>query len=305
MDKKLKEVDDYRIFTSKAELHKAINSLIGIINGIQFDEVVNTDEMSEIINWCNLHRRFKSKSPFSEIIPLIDQALVDNRLEKEEIEDILWVCNNIIRSDDFNKYYNIITSSIQQLEGILHGMMADNEINEIEIYQLSEWMDNHEFLKGTYPFDEIYSLLVSAKQDGVISEDEKNMLKAFFANFIDTRVSYNINEFEIRALQSQYSVSGICAVCPEITFENKIFSFTGTSSKATRSEIAKIIESKGGIFNNSVTKNTNYLIVGGEGNPCWAFACYGRKVEKAIELRKKGIPIIIVHENDFWDEVVI
>ena len=57
----------------------------------------------------------------------------------------------------------------------------------------------------------------------------------------------------------------------------------------------------GGIFKDSVVKNTDFLIVGDEGNPCWAFSCYGRKVEKAIELRKSGSKIQIVHENDFWD----
>ena len=176
-------------------------------------------------------------------------------------------------------------------------------MSKVEINKLSEWMEDHDFLKGTYPFDEIDSLLVSAKSDGIISEDEINMLKAFFANFIDTRVSYNINEFEVKTLQSKYSISGICAVCPEITFEGKVFCFTGTSKKAKRSEIAKVIENQGGTFNNNVTKKTDYLIVGGEGNPCWAYSCYGRKVEQAIQLRKEGGKIFIIHEYDFWDEV--
>lgn len=302
---KFKEIEDYRVFTSKAELHKSINALIGIIQGIRFDNIANEHEIAELIHWCNLHRRFEKRAPFNEIIPLIDQALLDNKLEQEEIEDILWLCNNIVNDSGFNRYYDLITSSIQQLQGILHGILADNVLNEAEIEQLCSWIDDHDFLKGTYPFDEIHSLLVSVKQDGIISDDEKNLLKAFFANFVDTRASYNVHEFEVKALQSQYSISGICAVCPEITFENKVFSFTGASTRATRNEIAKIIQNLGGIFNNNVTKDTNYLIVGGDGNPCWAFACYGRKVEKAIELRKKGIPIIIVHENDFWDEVVI
>lgn len=302
---KFKEIEDYRVFTSKAELHKSINALIGIIQGIRFDNIANEHEIAELIHWCNLHRRFEKRAPFNEIIPLIDQALLDNKLEQEEIEDILWLCNNIVNDSGFNRYYDLITSSIQQLQGILHGILADNVLNEAEIEQLCSWIDDHDFLKGTYPFDEIHSLLVSVKQDGIISDDEKNLLKAFFANFVDTRASYNVHEFEVKALQSQYSISGICAVCPEITFENKVFSFTGASTRATRNEIAKIIQNLGGIFNNNVTKNTNYLIVGGDGNPCWAFACYGRKVEKAIELRKKGTPIIIVHENDFWDEVVI
>jgi len=48
---------------------------------------------------------------------------------------------------------------------------------------------------------------------------------------------------------------------------------------------------------------TDYLVLGTDGNPCWAFACYGRKVEKVIQLRKEGHKIILLHENDFWDAI--
>jgi NAD-dependent DNA ligase len=303
MNKSYSEIEDYRIYTSKAELHKAVNSLIGIINGIVIDGIVNNDELAEITNWCSMHRHLKNKSPFSEIIPVVDNALTDNQLDNEEIQDILWLCNHVINNNEFDEFYSMITSSIQQLEGLLHGLLADNELSDIEIDQLSKWMEEHDFLKGSYPFDEVDSLLVSARQDGIISTDEKNMLKAFFALFIDTRISYNINEIEMKALQNKYSVSGICAVCPEVTFENKTFSFTGKSSRAKRNEIAEVIIKKDGSFNENVTKKTDYLIVGGEGNPCWAFSCYGRKVERAVQLRKEGSLIIIVHENDFWDEI--
>lgn len=299
----MKEIDEYRQFTKPAEMHKAVNSLIGILEGIKLDSVLNQEELSEVINWCNLQRQFKNKFPFSEIIPLIDAALSDEILTAEEIEDILWLCRNVIHHDRFKTYYDVVTSSLQELHGIIHGIMADNMINDEEIVQLFDWMDDHDFLKGSYPFDEIYSLLIAIRQDGMISADEKNMLKAYLGNFIDTRASYNINREEIQNLQEQYSVEGICATCPEIIFDNKTFSFTGTSRKANRKEIAELITNKGGIFNNNVTQKTDYLIVGADGNPCWAFSCYGRKVEKAVDLRKNGQPIIIVHENDFWDEI--
>ncbi|MCG7346511.1 BRCT domain-containing protein [Sporosarcina sp. ACRSL] len=303
MTKDYHEVDDYRTFTAPAEVHKAVNSLIGMLNGVQFDNIVNQQELSEIINWCNLHRRLQRKFPFSEIIPLIDNALSDNILTEEEIQDILWLCKNVVHHDGFNTYYDIVTSSLQQLQGIIHGIMADNILHESEINQLYVWMDSRDFLKGFYPFDEIYSLLITVRRDGVISEDEKNLLKAYFGNFIDTRMSFNVNAFENTELQNRYSIGGICAVCPEIEFEDKVFSFTGTSGRAKRKEIAEIITNMGGSFNNNVTLKTDYLIVGNEGNPCWAFSCYGRKVEKAVDLRKNGSSIVIVHENDFWDEV--
>lgn len=303
MTKNYLEVEDYRGFTNPAEIHKAVNSLIGMLKGVQFDNILKQSELSEIINWCNLHRRFREKFPFSEIIPMIDYALSDDILTTEEIEDILWLCKNVVHHDGFNTYYDIVTSSLQELHGIIHGIMADNILVEEELEKLYEWMENRDFLKGFYPFDEIHSLLITIRSDGVISDDEINMMKAYLGNFIDTRTSYNINEIEIQELQNQYSISGICAVCPDITFKNKTFSFTGTSGRAKRKDIAETIIKMGGEFNNNVTQKTDFLIVGSDGNPCWAFSCYGRKVEKAVNFRKTGLPIIILHENDFWDEV--
>lgn len=90
---------------------------------------------------------------------------------------------------------------------------------------------------------------------------------------------------------------------PNVVILNNTFCFTGTSSRTKRSEIKEIIESLGGTFSNSVTKKTRYLVIGDEGNPCWAFACYGRKVEKAVANRKEGLPIQIIHENYFWKYV--
>lgn len=55
--------------------------------------------------------------------------------------------------------------------------------------------------------------------------------------------------------------------------------------------------------NNNVTNKTRYLIVGNAGNPCWAYSCYGRKIEDAIERRKKGQNLTIINEIDFWDTV--
>ena len=63
------------------------------------------------------------------------------------------------------------------------------------------------------------------------------------------------------------------------------------------------IERNGGRFHKSVVRELDYLVIGADGNPCWAFACYGRKVEAAIEYRKQGCKIVMVHEDDFWEAV--
>lgn len=299
----MKELREYRHFMKKEEMHKALNSLAGMLSGIITDGKISEAESNEIKNWYSLHRHLVNVHPFSEIFPALDMAFADDVLDLEEVEGALWLCQRFLDTRNDKLYFDCITSQIQKLEGMLHGIISDGEISDAEIENLRSWLDDNDYLSGIYPFDEVYSLLVAAREDGVISDDERNMLKAFFATFVDTRVSHNIHEQDIADLQKQYSIGGICAVCPEVLIEGKTFCFTGASKKASRAEIADLICDHGGFYNDRVTSKTDYLIVGADGNPCWAFSCYGRKVEKAVDLRKDGQHITIVHEYDFWDEM--
>lgn len=290
---------DYRKFTKPAELHKAINTLRGIVAGITLDNEISPDETTELAHWCIVHSHLKDRHPFKELIPVVEKCISDGVIDEEESKDILWFCNNFVSSNE--SYYDFITSSLQFLTGLIHGILADNIITDNEIRALQHWIDANESLRGYYPFDEIDALLIKILSDGKIDDEERNVLKAFLGEFVDISASYNININELNELRKQYNVDGICAAAPEITFENKTFCFTGESTKASRLELEIIIASRNGIFRNNVSKKTNYLVVGNNGNPCWAYSCYGRKIEEAMKLRKSGAKIIIVNEIDFWD----
>lgn len=294
------EIEEYRSFTKPAELHKAINILQGMVTGISSDGHIDESESNELINWCELHAHLRDRHPFSEILPKIDAALEDGVIDEDERADILWLCNNILDSE---KYYDLTTSSIQFLHGLIHGVMADGVLTDAEIHSLSDWLETNDFLRGTYPFDELDSLIHAALADGKISEDERAMLTAFFGSLIDFKDSRNLVEADFIALRAQYSMDGICAMCPEITFQGKTFCFTGQSYRGPRSELAAKVKQLGGTFRTSVTQKTDYLVVGNAGNPCWAYSCYGRKIEEAVQLRKDGAKVQIVNETDFWDAV--
>lgn len=185
----------FRQYTLNAETDKALHTLEGILRGIAIDQSINISEIQEVVNWYEKYRDLVYAHPFSELIPVIANAISDGILEQSEMADILWLCNNFRTTRVF---YDVVTSDIQKLEGV-------------------------------------------------------------------------------------------------------IFCFTGTSSKTTRQGFANIVTSIGARFVNNVTQETNYLVIGNEGNPCWAFSCYGRKVEQAVNLRKSGLGILIIHEHDFWD----
>lgn len=295
-----KSPDEYRQFTKPAELHKAINVLRGIVAGISSSGDVSTDEVNELANWCLVHANLRDRHPFSELIPVIEEAIKDDHIDEDERANILWLCGNFA---DNSGYYDIVTSSVQFLHGMIHGIMADSDISDREIRVLSNWLDANDYLQGTYPFDELNTLLHTILEDGKITEDERNSLLAFCSNVVDFKDSLNLREPDFEALRKKYSVGGICAYCPEITFSGKIFCFTGESYRATRAELAAEVERLGGTFKNTVSKKTDYLIVGNAGNPCWAYSCYGRKIEDAMAVRRDGGKVQIINETDFWDAV--
>ena len=293
-----KELHEYRQFTTPAELHKAVNTLKGLVAGITTDTTTSSGEIQELLHWCALHEHLRNRHPFNELLPLIDAANMDGVITEDEAQDIVWLCNNFVSDAD---YYDLIASSIQFLSGLIHGIMADGKLEDREITALSAWINVNEYLKGCYPFDEIESLVMACLADGKIDESERNMLMAYFGNFVDTAASYNIHETELAQLRSQYSIDGICSICPDISFEGKNFCITGELHDCTRKEAFAKIEDAGGRTANNVTKKTDHLVVGASGNPCWAYACYGRKIEQVVSLRKASHKILIVHESDFWD----
>ena len=297
----MEELKEYRRFTVKAEVDKAVSTLVGILEGITIDSFVNVVEIREFLNWCALHRKFRRKHPFYELFNIIDSVLEDGVLTEEEILDILYVCRNM-RPD--SQYYDLITTGVQELQGILHGIIADSKINDDEVLGLEKWLNENDYLKGTYPFSEIDSLLTAVLSDRVISLDEKEMLLAFFSSFIDLRKSSEIDPSMFIELRSKYKISGICASCPDVIIPDHWFCFTGISSRTNRKEISEIVIGRGGYFKDIITDKIQFLVVGNEGNPCWAFASYGRKVEAAMKMRQNGHPIQIINEVDFWDAVV-
>lgn len=293
----------YRHFTRRQQVDKAVNTLQGLIKGIAIDQQLNAAEIAELLNWTQENSALIGRMPFKELKEKLDEIMADGRIDPEEQDSLLWVCRNLSPESEF---YDDITQDIQQLHGIMHGIMTDGQVTMEEALGLQEWIDEHSELKGNYPYDELDSLLTAILKDNRIDEDEQMVLRSFFEDFIEYSFAKNVKAESDRIkarLSKSFSLPGICAMCPEIEFDGRVFTFTGTSIKATRKQITAQIIGLGASFSPSVTSRTQYLVVGSGSNPCWAFSCYGRKVEKAVDLRKSGVPILIVHESDFWDAV--
>ena len=287
---------EYFQFTGRSRIDKSINSLLGIVEGIAIDSEINSSEIDFLHLWLEDKLELRDRHPFNELIPVIEHALADRVLTEDEKNDIVWLCQRLVS----NEFYDQITTDLQRLHAVIGGVIADTKISERELRGLSDWISDHDHLRGCWPYDEIGSLATTVLADKVIDEKEHEMLSRYFAEFISLLDSKTIMSAPV---SSEGSIAGLCAVCPEVEFSERTFAFTGASARYPRRRLTETVTRLGGSVASGPGKKVDYLVIGADGNPCWAFACYGRKVEKAVELRKAGVKIMIIHESDFHDAV--
>jgi NAD-dependent DNA ligase len=277
-------------------MDKSLNSLIGLIEGITIDGQVNEAEINLLQRWLLEHIELRNIHPFNELIPVLEQALSDGFLDDEEREAIHWLCNKLLSTE----YYNEVTAGLQVLHGILGGIAADGKITSEELSGLSDWLSENDHLRTCYPYEEVDGLITSVLSKKSLGGEEHKVLQDFFSEFISVLDDKTITK---PLMKKEGTVEGVCAICPEIVFQGSVFCFTGASSRYSRTEFERLVINLGGKAVSSVSNKLNYLVIGSEGNQCWSYACYGRKVESAVMLRKSGARLLIVHENDFHDAV--
>jgi len=265
------------------------NELEGLLRGIAADGVITPAETTRVRAWLDANRHFRDIRPFSELAGRLEAALADGQLTTDEVDDLLFV---VCKLTTVNPHFDQIRGGVQQLIGLLTGYAADAALSENELGHLSIWINDWAHLRGSWPFDECEALVTQILVHGRHSNETAWLLDL-------------ARQFPVAGATAADAppllIGGICAVDPVIAFPERRFVFTGTSPRAPRLSLEAHITERGGTAERNVTKTTDYLIVCDEANPLWAFACYGRKVEKAYNLRRQGQPITIAHEVDFWD----
>lgn len=176
--------------------------------------------------------------------------------------------------------YSAETLVQQELQSILGELIADGEISQEEFEKLKAWMEEHRDLQGSYPFDRVFDALDKVLQDGRVAAEELQELQQLFTDFVDPVKS--------RARREAIStVAGMHII------------LTGDFSYGSKDDVFALIEAAGGIIDKSVKKATNFVVVGAMGSESWKTGNYGSKIQKAIELQDKGLPVEIIEEQDF------
>jgi hypothetical protein len=202
--------------------------------------------------------------------------------------------------DPHGQPYNVLSNRAPRTErdlsevlGLAKGMLADGVINDEEADLLRKWGANHPDALCIWPTNLILGRLQHYFADGRIDEAERTELQDLLAALVGGTASLLLGYEGATALPLDNPA-------PLIGWDpDEIYVFTGRFAYGTRGDCEREVTQRGGTCEQRVTRRTSFLVIGTFGNRDWAHSSYGRKIQRAVELRESGFGVRIVGE-DHW-----
>jgi NAD-dependent DNA ligase len=182
---------------------------------------------------------------------------------------------------------------MDELIGICRGIIADEVVVEQEARFLLRWLNKRRESIDTWHGQLLYDRVKEYLSDGVWSADEQKNFSQLVKKFVGVD-----GRDPVEAGRScQLPVDN---PQPEIIFQEKVFVATGKFATGLRPKVEAMIKARGGEVKSGVSKKINYLVIGDFSSKDWIHTSYGRKIERAAELREQGAPISIVNEEHWY-----
>jgi NAD-dependent DNA ligase len=180
-----------------------------------------------------------------------------------------------------------IDAGIDELIGLIRGILADGEVSEAETVTLAAWTLKHREIATDWPVNILSARLNRIFADGRVDDLEREDLKALLAEIVGE------NENPLVTASTTLPLS---KPAPDVIFDQNIFIFTGKFAFGPRRICESEVLIRGGRIGSNVTLQTSYLVVGSVGSRDWIHSSWGRKIEKAVGY-KDLCPITIISEQ--------
>lgn len=192
----------------------------------------------------------------------------------------------------FNRFgqERISDRQIDELIGIARGLCADHLLNDAEVEFLEKWLAANVEITGHPIVATLYGRVGDILVDGLVDQDER-------VDLFETLNAFSDTTFELGEVMKPASLP-FCAPPPQLSFVGKHFCFTGTFNFGGRNQCHEEVEQRGAIAG-SLTRRTDYLVIGAYATESWKHSSFGNKIEKACAMRDSGVPISIISE-DHW-----
>lgn len=177
---------------------------------------------------------------------------------------------------------------VNELLGLAHGVIADGIVSQQEAEYLKKWLVANIAARDNPLVANLLQRISGILSDNVLDREEAQEL-------LETLSSFAGGDFELGELLKS-SCLPLDNPQPTLCISGSHFCFTGTFAFGSRKQCEQAVAKLGG-YSGSMTMRTDYLVVGIYATESWAHSSYGRKIEKALTMKEKGVNITIIGEN--------
>jgi hypothetical protein len=194
---------------------------------------------------------------------------------------------------------NNVSKAIDQLSGICSGILADGVVTDQEATFFSDWVRKFAPFEPVWPFSDILARVERIFADGRCDDEEREELKGV----MQALCGYTA---EAQPAKTYSTTLPLDSPFPDpVLFPDRVFTITGKFAFGTRRKVMEAIEAREGRPSDTApTRESDYLVIGVFASRDWANTNYGRKIERAVELRDSGSGIAIVSE-EHWKRFVV
>jgi hypothetical protein len=182
----------------------------------------------------------------------------------------------------------ISARQVDELIGLARGVCADGVINIAEAEFLEKWLGANLGITDNPIVALLYNRVSEMLSDGNLSEAER-------ADLFNTLADLTNQEFELGEALKATSLP-LCNPAPKLEFVDRRYTFTGKFAFGQRWACEAAVCDLGAEAG-SLTRATDYLVIGVYATDSWKHSSFGNKILKACEMREKGVPISIVSEE--------
>ncbi|MFA6288068.1 MAG: hypothetical protein WC661_11850 [Opitutaceae bacterium] len=186
--------------------------------------------------------------------------------------------------------------AIDQLIGLCRGILIDGVVADQEAAVFRTWVETYFDREPVFPFDLLKKRLDAIFADGVIDDVEREEL----AGIMQSLGGLSANEEGIEDLSASLPIT---QPAPAISYAGAEFVVTGRCAYGTRAKVWDVITARGGVVHEQPRFETRYVLIGHFASRDWVHTSYGRKIERAVELRDSGHDLYIISEAHWTDSL--
>ena len=214
--------------------------------------------------------------------------LIDGVVTADELNAVRELIDEIIEYGEATSAE--LESSFNELLGMISGIVADGKVTEQEYHCLNDWLKDNDLVVKHWPANAIAKRIRDILAAGLVAEDELSEL-------LTTLKQMCGNEFEDTGLADGGVAEVFSDDLESFDHNGRTICFTGKFVCGTRAVVENTAIMRGAATSKNVTKKIDTLVIGTLASRDWRITSHGRKIEKALQLQKDGVPIVILSER--------